>query len=105
MFFVDDISISSSQDLQFDEDYDPESISMVDSIPESNCPDQFRERLFSTPRNNIMDRTCQIVNPVHNRNNGFEIDIPSDSNSLNSESGKSTRFKGCGNKVLICSIL
>ena len=104
--FSDDISISSSKDLESQEDYDPENISLANNSPELDRPAQFRERLFNNPRQNSMDRTNVTFNSVQFENNGDATIIHSDSNSLNSErSTKKTRIKGCGKKVLMCSIL
>ena len=105
IFVVDNVSISSSQDLQFLEERDIENTSMINGITQSENPSTSTDILSHNPRNNYIERRSETI-PVLNENNALAIETTSDSYSLNSvKSCDSSRFKGCGKKVLKCSIL
>ena len=104
-FVLDNISISSSQDLQFLEERDIENTSMINGITQSENPSTSTDILSHNPRNNYIERRNETIS-VHNENNALAIETTSDLYSLNSvKSCDSARFKGCGKKVLKCSIL
>ena len=102
---LDNVSISSSQDLQFLEERDIENTSMINVVTQSENPSTSTDILFHNSRNNYIERRNE-TGPVQNENNILAIETASDSYSLNSvKSCDSARFKGCGKKVLKCSIL
>ena len=105
IFILDNISTSSSQDLQFLEERDIENTSMINVITQSDNPSTSTDILFHNARNNCIERRNE-TNSVHNENNELALENTSDSYSLNSmKSCDSTRFKGCGRKGFKCSIL